>query len=249
MNPFEIPSGWRFCPEDSELIKDYLYNKIMAQKLPFEGIIVEYDLYGKENPWEIWEHFSEHVVKTVHSEDLYVFTKVKRKNPQSRNAERKVGLGSWEGEAHAKNITVNVTNSNHKIVIGFMKSFRFEKSRTHQDGKWIMHEYSLHPSLFPSNYYYLQMKDYVLCRIRKNDRPVKLREKRKEPEKSQQKYYGEQRDNQRNKKTRLEPKEKIQKRICKEKKDNQRNPPAKIQTNMSMDDFCSWLDTNLTRAY
>ena len=70
MSPFEKPTGWRFCPKDTELIKDYLYNKFMAQKLPFEGIIVEYDLYGKENPWEIWERFSEHVVKIVHGEDL-----------------------------------------------------------------------------------------------------------------------------------------------------------------------------------
>ncbi|XP_028771683.1 NAC transcription factor 47-like [Neltuma alba] len=153
-----MPTGWRFCPEDHELIRDYLYNKVIQQQLPFEGLIAECDLYGNENPWEIWECFSEYVVKSVHYEDLYVFTKLKRKNAGAKNVERKVGLGSWEGEAIAKEIIINNSNNmNQSVVIGFMKRFRFEKSGTHQDGKWIMHEYSLHPSLFPSNYLHVSL--------------------------------------------------------------------------------------------
>ncbi|KAJ0090686.1 hypothetical protein Patl1_13938 [Pistacia atlantica] len=70
---------------------------------------------------------------------------------------RKIGSGSWMGEDAGQEIRTN-------IGIGLKKRYRYENKRSEHDGEWIMHEYSL-----------LDHDEYVLCRIRKNDRPAKKR--------------------------------------------------------------------------
>ncbi|KAF7836527.1 NAC transcription factor 47-like [Senna tora] len=162
MSTFVFPGGFRFIPKDEELIQYYLFNKITGMPLP-EGVVLECDLYGSENPWEIWQRYSHKVVKWEEGEDLYFFTTLKKKS--SRRIERSVGIGRWEGEGGS-----DIKHPNTGKVIGCVKRLRFEKSQTHQDGGWIMHEYSLDPSHLPPQF---QLHNYVLCRIRKNKRIIK----------------------------------------------------------------------------
>ena len=40
-----LRKGLKFHPTDQELINDYLFNNIIRKELPFEGIILERDVY------------------------------------------------------------------------------------------------------------------------------------------------------------------------------------------------------------
>ncbi|KAJ7950914.1 NAC domain-containing protein [Quillaja saponaria] len=185
-----LPPGFRFQPTEQELLLYYLYNKITSTQQPQPptniGPVFECDLYGDKNPWEIWESFknciSDHYFSDHHDEDsdeeqhklqdLYFFTKLKRKTLNGSRFDRKIGSGSWEGEDASKPIMSCPDNHQRKQRIGSKKRFRFEKSGTKQDGRWIMIQYSLDCSLLAH-----QVNDYVLCRLKKNDLKVKLKPK------------------------------------------------------------------------
>ncbi|KAK7345128.1 hypothetical protein VNO77_15589 [Canavalia gladiata] len=147
-----------FKPTDDELIKLFLYNKVHGKPLPSNAIIVEYDLYGEKNPWEIWEEFAGS--NSYGGKDLYFFTTRKKKFGNGKRSVRTIGQGSWEGEDVGKDVMVTKTNQ----CIGLKKRFRFEKSGTQHDGAWIMHEYTLHSSLLN----HASDNKYALCRFRKN---------------------------------------------------------------------------------
>ncbi|XP_050942412.1 NAC domain-containing protein 2-like [Cucumis melo] len=156
--------GVKFRPTDQQLLH-YLYSKINGQPY-FQGAIFDFDLYGGTEPWEIWQSF-----KGIDGEDLYFFTKLKRSTKNcgqlSAHISRKIGLanGTWSGENSATPI---FANEDDEQIIGYRKRFRYENDQVEEHhGEWIMHEYRLHQS-------YLAYQDvdhnYVLCRIRKNER-------------------------------------------------------------------------------
>ncbi|XP_027364303.1 NAC domain-containing protein 2-like [Abrus precatorius] len=147
-----------FKPTDDELIRLFLYNKVHGKPLPSDATILEYDLYGDKNPWEIWEAFAGS--NSYSGKDLYFFTTHKKKFQNGSRLVRTIGKGSWEGEDVGKEVVASDTNQR----IGIKKRFRFEKSGTHHDGAWIMHEYSLDSSLSSDT----SANNYVLCRFRKN---------------------------------------------------------------------------------
>lgn len=130
----------KFHPRDDELIQVFLLNKVNAKPLPNNVTILEYDLYGEKNPWEIWEAFEG---SNYNGKDLYFFTTLKKKSLNGSRFVRTIGSGSWEGEDTGKMVVAHGSNQ----CIGLKKRFRFEKSGTNHDGAWIMHEYSLDPSL------------------------------------------------------------------------------------------------------
>ncbi|XP_044473981.1 NAC domain-containing protein 41-like [Mangifera indica] len=155
--------GLKFRPTDDELIGHYLHHKIFCG-LPLYRYfnIKDCDLYGSQEPWEIWEFYKRN---SGDDEDLYFFTVLKKKSSNGKRICRRIGSGSWMGEDAAKEIQTNGK------VIGSKKRYRYENKGSEHDGGWIMHEYSLSGH-----------DEYVLCRIRKNDRPAKkkgLEKKRK----------------------------------------------------------------------
>ncbi|KAL9438445.1 hypothetical protein AB3S75_024172 [Citrus x aurantiifolia] len=97
-------------------------------------------------------------------EDLYFFTRLKKKSVNGSRTDRRVSAGTWQGEEAGK---VVVSRSSRE-KIGSKKRFRYEKDKSPHDGCWIMHEYSLNPSLLPQN---LECSDLVPCQIRKNGEP------------------------------------------------------------------------------
>ncbi|XP_057426088.1 NAC transcription factor 32-like [Lotus japonicus] len=145
-----------FNPTDDELLQLFLYNKVHGKPLPDNANILEYDLYGETNPWEIWEEFGDS--NSYGGKDLYFFTKLKKKLGASARSVRTIGLGSWESEGAGKIVVA------HNKLLGMKKRFRFEKSGTIEDGKWNMHEYSLDSSLLTDS----SAVNHVLCRFRKN---------------------------------------------------------------------------------
>ncbi|XP_044489972.1 NAC domain containing protein 50-like [Mangifera indica] len=151
-----IIPGLRFRPSDDELIGYYLHRKIFGcLPLPCNIIVKVCDLYGSQEPWEIWEFYKRNFDD---NEDLYFFTALKKKSSMSNRISRKIGSGSWMSEDAATEIRTDGK------VIGCKKRYRYEKKGSEHDGGWIMHEYSL-----------LGHGKYVLCRIQKNDRLAKKR--------------------------------------------------------------------------
>ncbi|CAK7339884.1 unnamed protein product [Dovyalis caffra] len=47
----------RINSTDSELACHYLYNKVMGFPLSCPHIVQDYDLYGQEEPWQVWDKF------------------------------------------------------------------------------------------------------------------------------------------------------------------------------------------------
>uniref|UniRef100_A0A2N9EBU4 NAC domain-containing protein n=1 Tax=Fagus sylvatica TaxID=28930 RepID=A0A2N9EBU4_FAGSY len=108
-------------------------------------------------------------------EDMYVFTKLKKKSVKSSRFDRTVGeIGAWKGEDSGVKLYYEDKNNRGTItkVHGIRKRFRYESScNSVQDGRWTMYEYSLDASM-PIH---AEFPDYVLCRIKKNDEPEKKR--------------------------------------------------------------------------
>ncbi|XP_061348887.1 NAC domain-containing protein 41-like [Gastrolobium bilobum] len=147
-----------FKPTDDELIQLFLYNKVNGKPLPRDVTILEYDLYGEKNPWEIWEAFGDS--NSYGGTDIYFFTTLKKKFSSGTRSVRTIGCGSWEAEDKGKKVMANGTMQ----CIGIRRRLRFEKNGTNHDGAWILHEYRLDSSLLHNG----SADNYVLCRFRKN---------------------------------------------------------------------------------
>ncbi|XP_024038403.1 NAC transcription factor 29 [Citrus clementina] len=160
-----LPLGCKFQPSDGQLVLFYLFNKISGTPAPFlDDFVRTENLYGNKEPWQIWRQFGGHDLED--GEDLYFFTHLKKKSVNSSRIDRRVGTGTWQGEDVGK----AVVSRNSRKKIGSKKRFRYEKDKSPHNGCWIMHEYSLNPSLLPQN---LQSSDLKTPRKkRKLDEPV-----------------------------------------------------------------------------
>nr|XP_048322384.1 NAC domain-containing protein 12-like [Ziziphus jujuba var. spinosa] len=150
--------GYRFIPTDKEVVV-FLYDKLHGRSENLHGYpLMEYDLYGSEEPWQVWNRFGGNRRK---GEDLYFFTKLKKVNSNGCQINRRVGSnGTWSA-AYSEDIETRigcVSVAAHKTHL------RYKKQGCPGHGAWIMHEFSL------DNY-----NEYVLCRLRKkNDNKRKI---------------------------------------------------------------------------
>lgn len=117
-----LPLGFEFLPTDQNLIEHYLFNKLY--NLPYcRAAVFDYDLYGFDEPWQIWDHFG-----GVDGKDLYFFTKLKRSTnisgQLSAHISRKIGLdgGTWSGENSATPIFATLKDDH---IIGYCKRLRY----------------------------------------------------------------------------------------------------------------------------
>ncbi|XP_042981925.1 NAC domain-containing protein 30-like [Carya illinoinensis] len=151
-----VPTGFRFRPTDEELVCCYLKNKIEGNSLPCD-IIVECELYGVKEPWEIWATFG-----GDHPDDdqdlnrfLYLFTRLKNMANRGSRIQRRVGSGSWKGERKADRVRAHQSGK----CVGLKKRFHYENQRSMHHRRWLLDEYSLVP---------VKEHDYVLCRLINN---------------------------------------------------------------------------------
>ncbi|KAL5810971.1 hypothetical protein ACOSQ4_027539 [Xanthoceras sorbifolium] len=148
MSPY--PVGVRFHPTDTELVGFYLYNKIVAPTLlSGNNWVRDCDLYGLQEPSDIWRLFGGDDGFTDDDRALYFFTKLKKKSSNGYRICRRVASGTWAGEDSGEKIEA-------PNVFGFKKRFRYENAKSPQDRAWIMHEFTI-----GSN-------EMVLCRLKKN---------------------------------------------------------------------------------
>ncbi|WCJ20546.1 NAC domain containing protein 28 [Euphorbia peplus] len=158
------PTGFRFIPTDQDLLY-FLFKKLTGGSLcPGEAMLVpESNLYGKEEPWKLFDEFSPKYIPLYGSDDLFFFSKLIKKSQNSKNVERRVGItgGTWHREDKGKEVVAEVETDQHQRVLiqGVKKRFKYKNKSSDQHHRWLMSELSL-PEL---------NGETVLCRMRKNE--------------------------------------------------------------------------------
>ncbi|XP_062007622.1 uncharacterized protein LOC133724787 [Rosa rugosa] len=115
----------------------------------------EFDLFGSTEPWEIWDMFRG---AELCNQDLFFFTQLKKVNPKGSRIGRKVGSGGTWSEGDVSKPIVDDRTGNH---IGRKRKLRYEKVGSPHHACWYLDEYSLLDA---------DIGDYVICRLRKNDK-------------------------------------------------------------------------------
>ncbi|WCJ20547.1 NAC domain containing protein 86 [Euphorbia peplus] len=158
------PTGFRFIPTDQDLLY-FLFNKLTGGSLsPGEAMLVpESNLYGKQEPWQLFDEFAPKYIPLYGSDDLFFFSKLIKKSQNSKNVERRVGIsgGTWHREDKGKEVVaeVEIDQQQRVQIQGVKKRFKYKNKSSDQHHRWLMSELSL-PELNGKT---------VLCRIRKNE--------------------------------------------------------------------------------
>ncbi|GAA0162365.1 DNA-binding transcription factor [Lithospermum erythrorhizon] len=161
--PFEYPPGYRFCPEDEELIEYYLRRRIKDFKLPHSKI-KDVDLYRTTPDKVTGEH------EPVGDNEWYFFTPRDRKYRNGKRPNRAAaGTGYWKATGADKPINFKGE------VVGFRKALVFYHGKAPKGVKtnWIMHEYKVNETTERQRLdeHDMRLDDWVLCRIyNKNDK-------------------------------------------------------------------------------
>ncbi|XP_059632149.1 NAC domain-containing protein 41-like [Cornus florida] len=162
-----VPLGFRFIPTEEELLTHFLRRKLKQESLPYEGVILERDVYG-EAPWNIFT--AEDPWHSLKSNEfvIYVFTQLKKIDREKKRIVRRAGCGTWDGQTGIKNIY-----NKERELIGFNKMLSFEVDVKKDEflimpkGHWTMHEYSL--GGVSLNGLEEGTHDYVVCKIKRDD--------------------------------------------------------------------------------
>ncbi|KAL3629147.1 hypothetical protein CASFOL_026369 [Castilleja foliolosa] len=174
----QLASQW--APDSIEKIQ-YLLSKVFGHPLPYDDFIKTNDLYGEQEPWEIFGNFDEG--------EMYFFTKLKKVGKKSSNSNRKgdiykrfsrnVGSGTWTNKGQK----VPIYGKKKRGVIGYKRCFRYESRREGVDyddhnGTWLLQEYTLPYKVMQRSKE--EYRDCVLCVLRKKGSGKGVRRKGEE---------------------------------------------------------------------
>ncbi|KAA8530429.1 hypothetical protein F0562_005138 [Nyssa sinensis] len=148
-----IPSGYKFCPTDTEIVIHYLKRKILDQQLPAD-IIPTADVYSK-NPREL------PLSKFKYSVDNeWYFFSTRLKDNRFTTGYRYTTDGYWHSI-----LNENILDEDDEVIIGFVEMLTFYERKPLQVTKtnWLMQEY--------------RISELVICKIfRAEDDPGKCLE-------------------------------------------------------------------------
>jgi hypothetical protein len=128
-------AGFKFDPDDDELVEYYLLPKILRQQLPLDGVIIDDDPL-KTPPWKL-------LPKHKRKDEAFFFANGEKKHDNgSRQNRTLVDGGCWKGQKF-------VVDGNKLPVPGGTEiTWRKYLLNFHLHGKegstgWVMHEYSI----------------------------------------------------------------------------------------------------------
>ncbi|XP_062027503.1 NAC domain-containing protein 83-like [Rosa rugosa] len=173
--------GQRFCPMEDELLMYYLKPKVNGEEVPGkEALICELDLYGEQEPWNIWERYEARRANDLRrNKDLYFFTKKKKVSAKASRISRKVGSGTWKGQDAAKEIYLLDQNQQPTTtLLGFKKTYTYKNTSSVHHGRWIMYEFELDESQLLHKQEQVNKNAYSLCLLRKNDIPPEKKKRK-----------------------------------------------------------------------
>ncbi|XP_024175422.1 NAC domain-containing protein 83-like [Rosa chinensis] len=170
--------GERFCPMEDELVLFYLKPMLSGEMVPGRNrVVFDCDLYGHQEPWEIWEAYKTRRPNDLRlNKDIYFFTQHKTMSSTDTRIHRTVGNGTWKGDDSGKPVKSLETSR----VVGLKKRLTYKNQASEHNGCWILYEFYLDPSLRDKKQ---KVEDYVLCLLRKNGEPkAKIKKRRKQRE-------------------------------------------------------------------
>ncbi|KAE8037601.1 hypothetical protein FH972_010176 [Carpinus fangiana] len=152
------PMDWKFWPTEDELVRLYLRRKAMGLPLPTDDLIFDFDLYGENDPAEIWDIFmGPHPSPNDVAVGLYLFTKLKWLSTSTVDR-CIISGGAWVMES-----SMTICASQTVIPIAILKSFWYRNPDSLEDGAWFMEEYSLPISKTRPRVGFSSSSSYVLC--------------------------------------------------------------------------------------
>ncbi|CAK7337900.1 unnamed protein product [Dovyalis caffra] len=151
----QLPQGYRFCPDEQELVRFFLYPKLTNPLVTSLSPVRDCNLYAHQ-PNQIWNTFHR-----LQGEDLFIFINLKRKTPDSNNFTRKIAGGPATWHREDNNHQIHVPIDRNCSVIAVRKCFSYQNTQSDQrvSCSWTMYEYSL-SSL---------SQVIVLCQLRRKD--------------------------------------------------------------------------------
>ncbi|KAK9902305.1 hypothetical protein M0R45_001752 [Rubus argutus] len=169
--------GERFCPMEDELVLLYLKPMLNGQKVPGRGrVVFDCDLYGHQEPWEIWETYKTRRPNDLRlNKDLYFFTQHKKVGLTDSRIRRTVGSGTWRADDSGKIVNSVETG----LVVGLKKRYSYKNEASVHHGCWIMYEFEL----LDRSKKQKKNNDYVLCLLRKNGEPQSEKKRKQLPKK------------------------------------------------------------------
>ncbi|KAL3624157.1 hypothetical protein CASFOL_032973 [Castilleja foliolosa] len=158
------PMGFRFKPDDEQKLA-YLLFKVIGNPLPGSNLIGTADLYGFQEPWEIFGDSEE--------DEQYFFTTLKKVGTKKKNNDeykrftRNVGKGgTWSNKGQKIPIL-----GKRRGLIGHKKCFRYVAKNNEDDhinGIWLLKEYTLPDNIAAKNVKVKdEYKDCVLCVLKR----------------------------------------------------------------------------------
>lgn len=132
-----LPLGMKiwFSPTDSQLVRYFLVSNFASN-----FIIYDCDLFGQDEPWEIWDKYS-----GLFSDPpvLYFFiSSLKKMGYKGRgcNFERTVGSGTWNQKEASKVVYDN--DDQERNPIGRKRKLRYVNQGSIHHGEWYLEEYT-----------------------------------------------------------------------------------------------------------
>ncbi|KMZ57248.1 putative NAC domain-containing protein 21/22 [Zostera marina] len=165
-----LPLGFRFFPNDEELVCHYLCKKINKERV-CEGTLVEVDLHTCE-PWELpGQYLRSNISLHVHfiylscpadlaklsATEWYFFSFRDRKYSTGSRTNRATKTGYWKATGKDRSVYDPMTHA----LVGMRKTLVFYHGRAPNGIKtsWVMHEFRMETLHMPPK------EDWVLCRV------------------------------------------------------------------------------------
>ncbi|EES17917.1 NAC domain-containing protein 100 [Sorghum bicolor] len=132
----DLLPGFRFHPNDFEIVNDYLMKKVHNRD--FICAIGEVDL-NKTEPWDLPREAK------MNEKEWYFFSKKDRKYPTGLRANRATEAGYWKATGKDKEVYKPSKGEGVVLLIGMKKTLVFYEGRAPRGNKtnWVMHEYRL----------------------------------------------------------------------------------------------------------
>ncbi|KAK2659860.1 hypothetical protein Ddye_006393 [Dipteronia dyeriana] len=150
----KLPPGYHFKPTDTELITDYLINKILNRPVPYSIAIKDISFFYDLDP--------EQLPIADHRREAYFYTQV------VEGQTTKSGGGGWM--ASGRDLLIKRGDE----VIGFKKYFVFYSAGQKKSTDWTMYEYKVNPCfMIPADAPNVTLKrkidTCVICNVCKED--------------------------------------------------------------------------------
>lgn len=151
--------GFRFHPNDDELVLYYLKKKVLGKRFLNEAI-AEVDIYNFP-PWDLRAH-----ARLTRELEWYFFCPRERKYANGARTKRSTDYGFWKTTGKDKPVI------NNGKTVGMKRSLVFQRlggEKKTERTDWVMHEYRLEDEGLKTEG--VAQDTFVLCKIYEKDGP------------------------------------------------------------------------------